>query len=89
LDIIFDDMEVTSFIPDPDLTLKGYGCAVHYRDTSTADRVSYSLFGMTLPQSCPICGSNDMKDKGSYDKCMGCGERLTMEFIERMIITSG
>ena len=78
-----------SAIPDPDLTLKAYGCAVHYMDTSTSGKVSYSLFGMTLPEECPDCGSRDMQDKGSYDKCRGCGIRLTMEYIENKIITSG
>ena len=22
---------------------------------------------------CPLCGSNEFKDKGSYSKCLGCG----------------
>jgi len=44
---------------------------------------------MTLNGICPDCGSSEMKDKGSYDKCMGCGARLTMEYMEGKIIASG
>ena len=76
-------------MPVPDLTLRGYGCEVHYMDTSTPEKVSYALFGMTLNGICPDCGGSEMKDKGSYDKCMGCGARLTMEYMEGKIIASG
>ena len=76
-------------MPVPDLTLRVYGCEVHYMDTSTPEKVSYALFGMTLNGICPDCGSSEMKDKGSYDKCMGCGVRLTMEYMEGKIIASG
>ena len=76
-------------IMDPDLTIRAYGYRVHYEDTSTPEKVSYALFGMTLNGICPDCGGSEMKDKGSYDKCMGCGTRLTMEYMEGKIITSG
>ena len=76
-------------MPVPDLTIRGYGCEVYYMETSTPEKVSYELFGMTLNGTCPDCGSNEMKDKGSYDKCMDCGERLTMEYMANKIITSG
>ena len=26
--------------------------------------------------SCPWCGGGNIKDKGSFDKCMDCGERI-------------
>jgi hypothetical protein len=26
---------------------------------------------------CPACGSDNLKDKGSFDKCMNCGKRIT------------
>ena len=51
-------------MPVPDLTLRGYGCEVHYMETSTPEGVSYELFGMTLNGICPDCGSSEMKDKG-------------------------
>ena len=76
-------------IMDPDLTIRAYGYRVHYEDTSTPEKVSYALFGMTLSGICPDCGGSEMKDKGSYDKCMGCGARLTMEYMEGKIIASG
>ena len=25
---------------------------------------------------CPMCGSKDTKEKGSYDKCLDCGHRI-------------
>ena len=76
-------------IMSPDLTIRAFGYGVHYEDTSTSEKVSYELLGVTLNGICPDCGSEEMKDKGSYDKCMGCGTRLTMEYLENKIITSG
>ena len=76
-------------INHPDLTVKAYGYGVHYEDTSTSEEVSYRFLGVTLNGICPDCGSEEMKDKGSYDKCMGCGARLTMEYMEGKIIASG
>lgn len=26
---------------------------------------------------CPKCGGTDLKDKGSFDKCLDCGHRIT------------
>ena len=76
-------------IMSPDLTIRAYGYGVHYEDTSTPERVSYELLGVTFSGICPDCGGSEMKDKGSYDKCMGCGARLTMEYMEGKIIASG
>ena len=73
----------------PDLTIRAYGCEVHYEDTSTPEKVSYELSGMTLFGTCPDCESPNLRDKGSYLKCMNCGARLTMEYLESRIITSG
>jgi len=28
---------------------------------------------------CPQCGSNLLRDKGSFDKCMNCGYRITAD----------
>jgi predicted RNA-binding Zn-ribbon protein involved in translation (DUF1610 family) len=80
-------------IMDPDLTIRAYGYGVHYEDTSTPEKVSYELLGVTLASltywRCPDCGSEEMEDQGSHDKCLGCGARLTMEYLENKIITSG
>ena len=81
-------------IVSPDLTIRAYGYRVHYEDTSTPEKVSYELLGVTLSDLhvagiCPDCGSDGLKDRGSYDKCMGCGARLTMEYMEGKIIASG
>jgi hypothetical protein len=32
--------------------------------------------GSTLKNRCPACGSTNLKDKGSFEKCMDCGQRL-------------
>ena len=32
--------------------------------------------GVHYADYCPVCGSKDMKDCGSFDKCMGCGNRI-------------
>jgi hypothetical protein len=79
---------------DPDLTIRAYGYGVHYEDTSTPEKVSYELLGVTLSDLhvagiCPDCGSDRLKDRGSYDKCMGCGARLTTEYLVSRIIASG
>ena len=82
-------MPQESDVPKPDLTLQSGGFAVWYMDTSTSETVSYELFGMQLTGDCPDCGSGNTRDKGSFDKCMDCGLRITMEYLENKIITSG
>jgi uncharacterized protein (DUF983 family) len=74
---------------DPDLTIWAFGYGVHYEDTSTPERVSYELLGVTFSGICPDCGLGGLEDGGSHDKCIGCGARLTMEYLENKIITSG
>jgi len=34
------------------------------------------------PYTCPKCGSTNLRDKGSWEKCMDCGHRLTEELYE-------
>jgi len=29
-----------------------------------------------IPEKCPVCGSKNIRDKGSWDKCMDCGQRI-------------
>ena len=80
-------------IMNPDLTIRAFGYGVHYEDTSTSEKVSYELLGVTLSSldrwTCPDCGSEDLMDDGSYDMCVGCGIRLTLKYLENKIITSG
>ena len=76
-------------MPVPDLTLRGYGCEVHYMDTSTPEKVSYELLGVTFSGICPDCGLGGLESHGSYDVCAACEVRLTMEYLENKIITSG
>jgi len=33
-------------------------------------------FAKRQAKICPECGSLDIKDKGSFSKCMQCGERI-------------
>ena len=73
----------------PDLTIRSDGCEVHYMDTSTSEKVSYELSGVTLFGACPDCKSLDLLEMGSYLKCMNCKVRLTMENVESRIIASG
>lgn len=30
----------------------------------------------TPEAKCPVCGSTNLRDKGSFDKCMDCGKRI-------------
>ena len=81
-------------IDHPDLTVKALGYGLHYEDTSTSEEVSYRFLGITLSRAhvdglCFDCGSGNLKDRGSYDKCMDCGARLTPEYLEGKIIASG
>jgi hypothetical protein len=79
---------------DPDLTVKAHGYGLHYEDTSTSEEVSYRFLGVTLSNAhvdgvCFDCGSDRLRDRGSYDKCLDCGARLTAEYLESKIIASG
>ena len=76
-------------IVSPDLTIWAFGYGVHYEDTSTPERVSYELLGVTFSGICPDCGLGGLEDYGSYDVCSACEVRLTMEYLENKIITSG
>ena len=84
-------MMTPEYSPDrfADLVLRSGNCKVYYADTSTPGGVSYELFGMGYDGACPDCGSVDVKDQGSYDKCLSCGTRITLEYVEAKIISSG
>ena len=32
-------------------------------------------------EQCPVCGSLDLQDKGSYDKCRRCGHRIVPDYL--------
>lgn len=32
---------------------------------------------------CPSCGSRDLKDNGTWDKCMSCGARISMDGVSK------
>lgn len=36
--------------------------------------------GVTLPNTCPRCESSNLKDKGSFEKCLACGLRIIPDF---------
>ena len=76
-------------IVSPDLTIWAFGYGVHYEDTSTPEKVSYELLGVTFSGICPDCGLGGLESHGSYDVCAACEVRLTMEYLENKIITSG
>ena len=84
-------MTTPKYSPDrfADLVLRSGNCLVYYADTSTPAGVSYELAGMGYDGACPDCGSLDVRDTGSYDKCLNCGTRITMEYVEALIIASG
>lgn len=33
-------------------------------------------FAKRQAEKCPACGSTELKDKGSFSKCLSCGERI-------------
>ena len=37
--------------------------------------------GISYDGQCPECGGHDMKDKGSFDKCMSCGLRIGADYL--------
>ena len=45
-----------------------------YRDA--AGNVVLTKYKTRPPAKCPKCGSGNLRDKGSFQKCMDCGERL-------------
>ena len=52
--------------PDPDHPNECMNCAWLKRRRELPNEVT----------ECPNCGSPNLRDKGSFDKCMDCGERI-------------
>jgi predicted RNA-binding Zn-ribbon protein involved in translation (DUF1610 family) len=77
------------YMDQADLVLTSGGYSVYYKDTTVGGEVSYQLYGMRFGGRCPECGGRDLRDRGSYDKCMECGMRITLEYVEAKIISSG
>ena len=38
-----------------------------------------------IPSGCPDCGSLNLRDRGSFDKCMDCGARFVPPNVEILI----
>ena len=74
---------------DYDLVLTSKGCTVYYVETSKDGAVSYEACGWSYGDACPECGSEDLRGKGSWEKCMSCGTRITLEYLEAKVASSG
>ena len=48
-----------------------------------------SIFGWGYGNGCPFCGSENLRDKGGYEKCMDCGVRINFQHMvgKKVIVT--
>jgi hypothetical protein len=47
--------------------------AVTYRDSKT-----YMQLRMWDGEHCPVCEGVNLRDKGSFEKCLDCGSRISI-----------
>jgi hypothetical protein len=66
------ETRLKGFILGSDKLMTAYSVAASARFERDADYLGND--------PCPNCGSRNIRDKGSFDKCMDCGERICGDF---------
>ena len=66
-----------------DLKITFGGHYILYGKSNHDGGSEYHLYGQGYDYDVPCleCGSTERMDKGSYEKCLGCAERITMDWL--------